>query len=160
MINTRDIVRLFVSIGACEGAGGIGSIFTIASIPTWYAALQKPVFTPPNSVFGPVWVTLYLLMGIALFLVWRRGLDVKGVRPAFIVFWVQLALNVLWTVTFFGLRSPLAGVVLIVILWLLILYTAIRFFRVSKAAGWLLIPYLAWVTLASYLNVGVWLLNP
>lgn len=83
MINTRDIVRLFVSIGACEGAGGIGSIFTIASIPTWYAALQKPVFTPPNSVFGPVWVTLYLLMGIALFLVWRRGLDVKGGQAGF-----------------------------------------------------------------------------
>jgi len=159
-MKSKDIVKLAGSIAACEGAGGIGSIFTVASIPTWYAALEKPTFTPPNSVFGPVWVTLYLLMGIAVFLIWRKGLEAEGVKPAFIIFWVQLVINVLWTVAFFGLKSPFAGVVLIILLWFAILFTIVRFFKVSKVAGGLLIPYIAWVSIASYLNVGVWMLNP
>lgn len=156
----KDIGKLVGSIAACEGAGGIGSIFTMSAIPTWYAALEKPAFTPPNAVFGPVWATLYLLMGIAIFLIWRKGLEVEGVKPAFIIFWVQLVINVLWSVVFFGLKSPLAGMVVIIILWFAILFTIIRFFKISKVAGGLLIPYIAWVSIASYLNVGVWMLNP
>ena len=156
----RDIGKLVASIVLCEGAGGIGSIFTVSAIPTWYAALEKPAFTPPNSVFGPVWVTLYLLMGIAVFLVWRRGLVEKGVRLAFTIFWVQLVLNVLWSVIFFGYKSPLGGVILIILLWVVILFTIIWFFKVSRIAGGLLIPYILWVSIASYLNVGIWVLNP
>ena len=155
-----NIARLVASIILWEGAGGIGSIFTTGAIATWYVALAKPAFTPPNSVFGPVWVTLYLLMAIAVFLVWRRGLGESGVKLAFIIFWVQLVINALWSVVFFGFRSPLGGVVVIIILWLLILFNIIRFFKVTPLAGWLLIPYILWVSIASYLNVGVWLLNP
>ncbi|MFC1937552.1 TspO/MBR family protein [Chloroflexota bacterium] len=155
----QDIAKLIGSILACEGAGAIGSIFTTPAIPTWYATLEKPAFTPPNSVFAPVWLTLYLLMGIAVFLVWRRGLRESGGKRAFALFWGQLVVNMLWSVVFFGLKSPLAGVVVIVILWLAILFTIIRFFRVSEPAGWLLTPYILWVSIASYLNIGVWLLN-
>lgn len=158
-MDSSDIVKLIVSIIACEGAGGIGSIFTVRSIPTWYAALKKPAFTPPNRAFGPVWITLYLLMGIAVFLVWRGGLEQSGVLTAFIIFWVQLAINILWSVIFFGFRSLVGGAVVIIILWILILATIISFFNVSGIAGGLLIPYIVWVSIASYLNIGVWRLN-
>jgi benzodiazapine receptor len=154
-----DIARLVGAIVACEGAGAIGAIFTTPAIPTWYAALQKPGFTPPNAVFSPVWITLYLLMAIAVFLIWRKGLKAEGVRPAFIVFWTQLVLNVLWSVVFFGLKSPLGGVIVILLLWFAILFAIVRFFPISRLAAWLLIPYIVWVSIAASLNIGVWLLN-
>ena len=154
-----DIIKLIISIVACEGAGGIGAIFTTPAIPTWYAGLKKPTFTPPNSVFGPIWITLYLLMGIAVFLVWREGLSQEGVTIAFAVFWGQLVLNILWSVIFFGLRSLLGGVVVIILLWIAILFNIILFFGVSSIAGGLLIPYIIWVTIAANLNVQVWKLN-
>jgi benzodiazapine receptor len=154
-----DVVKLVVSIVVCEAAGGIGAIFTTPAIPAWYANLKKPAFTPPNSVFGPVWITLYLLMGIAVFLVWREGLSQEGVMVAFTVFWVQLALNILWSVIFFGLRSLLGGMVVIFLLWIAILVTIIMFFGVSSIAGGLLIPYIVWVSIAANLNVQVWKLN-
>jgi benzodiazapine receptor len=158
-MSTADIIRLIVSIVACEGAGGIGSVFTRKAISTWYATLKKPAFTPPNSVFGPVWVTLYALMGITVFMVWREGLAQEGVRIAFIVFWVQMVLNILWSVVFFGRRSPLGGMVVILLLWAAILLTIIKFFAVSSVAGGLLVPYLVWVSIAANLNVRIWLLN-
>ena len=154
-----DIIKLIISIVACESAGGIGTIFTRDAISTWYASLKKPAFTPPNSVFGPVWITLYLLMGIAVFMVWREGLAQEGVRIAFIIFWVQLALNVLWSAIFFGLKSLLGGMVVILLLWIAILVNIIKFFGVSPVAGGLLIPYIVWVTIAASLNVRVWMLN-
>lgn len=154
-----DIVKLVASIVACEGAGGIGAIFTMRAIPTWYESLKKPAFTPPNSAFGPVWITLYLLMGIALFLVWREGLGQEGVTIAFIIFWVQLVLNILWSVIFFGLRSIIGGMIMILLLWIAILVNIIMFFGVSLIAGGLLIPYIIWVTIAANLNVQVWILN-
>jgi len=155
----RDILKLVVSIVVCEGAGGIGAIFTTPAISTWYAGLQKPSFTPPNSVFAPVWLTLYLLMAIAAFLIWRKGLNTKGAKPALILFLVQLVLNVLWSIIFFGLKSPLGGVVLILLLWIAILLAIIRFFKISPPAGGLLIPYIVWVSIAANLNVWVWILN-
>jgi benzodiazapine receptor len=156
----RDIIKLVVSIVACQGAGAIGSIFTTPAIPTWYATLQKPFFTPPSWLFAPAWITLYLLMGIAAFLIWRKGLGQKGVRAALVVFLVQLVLNALWSVVFFGLQSPLWGVVVILALWVAILLTIIRFFKLSTAAGALLVPYILWVSFASVLNVAIWVLNP
>jgi len=154
-----DIIKLIVSIVACQGAGGIGAIFTTPAIPTWYAGLRKPAFTPPNSVFGPIWVTLYLLMGIAVFLVWREGLSQDGVTVAFTLFWVQLALNVLWSVVFFGLKSLLGGMGVILILRAAILTNIIVFFGLSPVAGGLLIPYIIWVSIAANLNAQVWRLN-
>jgi benzodiazapine receptor len=155
-----NIIKLVISIVACECAGGIGAIFTTAAIPTWYAALQKPSFTPPNWLFAPAWTTLYLLMGIAAFLIWRKGLGQKGVKSALVIFLVQLVLNALWSVVFFGLKSPLYGMVVILALWVVILLTILRFFKLSTAAGALLLPYILWVSFASALNVSIWVLNP
>jgi translocator protein len=154
-----DVAKLIASMVACEGAGGIGAIFTTPAIPTWYKSLKKPTFTPPNSVFGPIWITLYLLMAIAIFLVWREGLSQEGVTIAFAVFWGQLVLNTLWSVIFFGIRSLLGGMVVIVLLWIAILFNIILFFGVSPIAAGLLIPYIIWVTVAVNLNVQVWKLN-
>jgi tryptophan-rich sensory protein len=154
-----DIAKLIVSVVVCEGAGGIGAIFTTPAIPTWYKGLKKPAFTPPNYVFAPVWITLYLLMAIAVFFVWREGLSQEGVIVAFAVFWGQLVLNILWSVVFFGLRSLLGGMVVIFLLWLAILANIILFFGISPIAGGLLIPYIIWVSIAANLNMQVWRLN-
>ncbi len=156
----KDIIRLIVSIVVCQGAGLIGSIATSRSVSTWYLTLQKPPFTPPNWLFAPAWTTLYLLMAIAAFLVWRTGLDKSSTRTALIIFLVQLVLNALWSFAFFGLQSPLYGVIVILALWLAILFTILKFFPISKAAGILLIPYILWVSFAAVLNISVLLLNP
>ena len=155
----RDIWKLVVSIIACLAAGAVGSIFTREAIPTWYATLEKPAFNPPNWLFAPVWTLLYIMMGIAAFMVWRKGLENRQVRIALIVFLVQLVLNALWSVAFFGLESPLFGVVVIAALWVAILFTVLKFYRISLAASVLLWPYLLWVTFAAVLNVSIWLLN-
>jgi benzodiazapine receptor len=159
VMSWEDIVKLVVSIVICEGAGGVGAIFTTPAIPTWYKGLKKPAFTPPDAVFGPVWITLYLLMGVAVFLVWREGFSQAGVTSAFIVFWGQLVLNILWSVVFFGLKSLLGGLVVIGLLWIAILASIILFFGVSPVAGGLLIPYIVWVSIAANLNLQVWRLN-
>lgn len=156
----REVVRLIVSIVVCQLAGGIGAIFTSASIPTWYASLNKPVFNPPNVVFFPVWTTLYTLMGIAAFLVWRKGLHERPVRVALGIFAVQLVLNTSWSIIFFGLQSLFVALIVIVFLWVVILVNIVTFWRISKAAGALLIPYILWVSFATLLNYSVWMLNP
>ncbi len=148
-----------VCIVACLAAGAIGFVFTRNAIPTWYAALEKPPFNPPNWLFAPVWTLLYILMGVAAFLVWRKGLENRQVRTALIVFLVQLILNALWSVVFFGLELPLYGFIVIVFLWLAILLTVLKFYRISLASSVLLWPYLLWVTFAAVLNESIWLLN-
>jgi len=155
----RDIWKLVVGIIACLAAGAIGSIFTRGAIPNWYATLEKPAFNPPNWVFMPVWTLLYIMMGIAAFLVWRKGLENRQVRIALIVFLVQLVLNALWSVAFFGLESPLYGLIVITVLWLAILFTTLQFYSISRVAGVLMLPYLLWVTFAAVLNESIWLLN-
>jgi len=155
----RDIWKLVVSIIACLAAGAVGSIFTRQAIPTWYATLEKPAFNPPDWLFAPVWTLLYLMMGVAAFLVWRKGLENRQVRIALIVFLIQLVLNALWSVVFFGLESPLYGLIVIAALWVAILFTVLKFYRISLAASVLLWPYLLWVTFAAVLNVSIWLLN-
>ncbi len=158
--NTKKyILKLVVSIVACLAAGAIGSIFTRSAIPTWYATLEKPAFNPPNWLFAPVWTLLDILMGIAAFLVWRKGLENRQVRIALIAFLVQLILNALWSVVFFGLQSPLYGLIVITVLWIAILFTTLKFYSISRAAGVLLWPYLLWVTFAAVLNESIWLLN-
>jgi benzodiazapine receptor len=159
-VKSRDVVKLLVSLVACQCAGIIGSIFTTPAIPTWYATLEKPSFSPPNWLFAPAWITLYLLMGVAAFLIWRQGLAQKGVRAALVIFLVQLVLNALWSVVFFGLQSPLWGVVVILALWVAILLTILRFFKLSTAAGSLMLPYILWVSFAAVLNIALFMLNP
>lgn len=156
----KDVLRLVVSIVVSQVAGGLGAIFTTPAIPTWYASLNKPAFNPPNWVFFPVWTTLYALMGIAAFLVWRRGLHERRVRVALVIFAIQLILNLAWTIIFFGLYSLFGAVVAIVLLWLAIVVNIVAFWRISKVAGALLIPYILWVSFAGLLNVSVWMLNP
>jgi benzodiazapine receptor len=161
MLNMKisDIWKLVVSIIASLAAGAIGSIFTRQAIPTWYTTLEKPAFNPPNWVFMPVWTLLYIMMGVAAFLVWRKGLENKQVRIALVLFLVQLVLNALWSVAFFGLQSPAYGLFVIELLWLAILFTVFSFYRISRVASVLLWPYLLWVTFASVLNSSIWLLN-
>ena len=153
------IIPLVLSIGVCFLAAGIGSFSTTSAIDTWYVTLQKPFFNPPNWVFGPVWTLLYLLMGISLYLVWITKTDKKTKRKAITFFFVQLALNVLWSILFFGLKLPSAAFVGIVLLWLTILMTIKNFLPISKVAGWLLIPYITWVSFASVLNLSLIILN-
>ncbi len=157
--NSRSLPRLVSAIAVCQLAGIIGSVFTVSSIPTWYAGLEKPFFAPPNWLFAPVWLSLYTLMGVSLYLVWSRGVDDRSVRAALSVFGIQLVLNALWSVLFFGLRSPLLGLIEIAALWIAIVATIVLFYRVSRAAGLLLVPYIAWVTIAAVLNGLIWSLN-
>lgn len=154
-----NILKLLASLAVVVAAGGVGSLATTRAIPTWYRGLAKPSFNPPDWLFGPAWTVLYLLMAVAAFLVWKQGFNSSGVKLALAVFLVQLALNALWSILFFGMRSPLAGLVNITVLWLVILATIVLFFRVSVLAGVLLLPYIAWVSFAAVLNAAVFLLN-
>lgn len=151
--------KLLASVAACQLAGILGAVFTRSAITTWYAALKKPWFTPPGWLFGPAWITLYLLMAVAAYLVWQKGLRHPGASAAMAAFALQLLLNAAWSPAFFGLRSPLAGAVIIVLLWLAILLTMVLFLKVSRPAAWLLLPYLLWVTYASALNISIYFLN-
>ncbi len=154
-----EIVLLVLSILVCQVAGFIGSIFTIPSIPTWYKNLKKPSFAPPNRIFGPVWITLYLLMGISLYLILREGLGSPQVQLGMGIFGIQLVLNVLWSFVFFGKKSLLGGLVVIVGLWVAILLTIISFLSVSLLAGLMLVPYILWSSFAAILNYSILKLN-
>lgn len=166
-MKTKNMLKLLVAIVVCQAAGFVGSLFTTPSIQTWYATLTKPTFNPPNWVFAPVWTTLFLLMGIAAFLVWRRldsgsgaGMtEKKNVKKALGIFLMQLVLNVLWSILFFGLHSPRTAFIEIICLWLAILVTMVSFAKVSKVASWLLLPYILWVSFAAFLNYSLWILN-
>jgi tryptophan-rich sensory protein len=152
----KSLLSLALFLAACFSAAIFGSLFTAQSVREWYPGLQKPAGTPPPWVFGPVWTVLYLLMAIAGWQVWERARGWSGARLALGLFFLQLALNALWSVLFFGLRNPAAGLAEITILWLAILATVIAFFPISRLAGWLMLPYLLWVSYASYLNFGIW----
>lgn len=154
-----NLFKLILSLIICQLAGFIGSIFTSPSISIWYNFLDKPSFTPPNWVFSPVWIILFVLMGISLYLIWEKSLRHPGVKSALLWFAVQLGLNMLWSIIFFGLKAPLFAFVEIIFLWIAILVTLINFLKVSKLAGALLVPYLLWVSFASVLNFSIWSLN-
>ena len=155
----KNILKLIVAIVISQLAGIIGSVFTMPAIEGWYANLAKPQLWPPNWIFAPVWTTLFFLMGIAAFLVWNKGLKRKHVKIALGIFIVQLVLNTFWSIIFFGLQSPGAALVEIIFLWLAILATIIAFAKISKPAAWLLVPYILWVSFASYLNLMIWMIN-
>lgn len=181
-MNYKNLFKLLVSIIICELAGVIGAIFTTPEIGAWYKTLNKPSFNPPNWIFGPVWTTLFVLMGISLYLVWVKNWQVKNelnfngkkawnsVSQKFftgtwqkanivIIFAVQLILNILWSVVFFGAHSPGAAFFVLLMLWIAIVYTIINFYRVSKTSAILLLPYILWVSFAGVLNYFLWMIN-
>ena len=139
-------------------AGGIGNLATLPNIPTWYAGLVKPAFNPPNWIFGPVWTVLYLMMALSLYRLLRRA-DSQPKIAAIIVFLVQLAFNAAWSVAFFGLHSPALGLIVIVVLWALIALTIKMALPLDRLAGYLLLPYLLWVSFAMVLNIAILVLN-
>jgi len=178
----KNVIKLIISIVVCQLAGVIGAVFTTPAISGWYASLEKPSFNPPNWVFGPVWTALYFLMGISLYLVWKKNWvsdspinpeEQKSWNPisdrlwtgswraknVIIIFFFQLVLNILWSVIFFGLKAPYFAFFEMLALWFSILYTIINFHRVSKKAGLLLLPYILWVSFALVLNFSIWWLN-
>lgn len=149
-------LKLAVSILLSLGAGFLGSAATAPAIESWYANLDKPFFNPPNWIFAPVWTLLYIFMAIAFYLIWISGKKIK--RPA-ILYFVQLGLNTFWSILFFGLKIPSVALLEIIILWIFIYLTAQSFYKINKLAGYLLIPYLAWVSFATLLNYYIVLLN-
>jgi len=149
------VLILFFAI--CLGVGGLGSFFTANSVRDWYPRLRKPAGTPPSWVFGPVWTTLYVLMAVSAWLVWREYH--WGATPALLIFFAQLALNAAWSGIFFGSRMPGVAFAEIVMLWLAIAFNMLIFFWLVPASAWLLLPYWLWVTYAMYLNFGIWRLN-
>lgn len=154
-----DWKKLIISIGLCQLAGIVGGLFTYSSIPTWYESLVKPVFVPPSWLFSVIWPLLYLLMGIALYIIWEKGLQSPEIRIAAKVFVFQLFLNILWSVLFFGLRSPIMGFIEILVLWFVIVVNIVLFYRISRSAGMLLVPYILWVSFAVCLNYSIMVLN-
>ena len=154
-----DFIALVIAIAVPLAAGGLGAIPTASAIPTWYRGLKKPPWNPPDWIFAPTWTALYVLMGVAAWLVLRVGWDNPSVVLALILFAAQLILNVLWSWIFFGLRSTGWALAEIVVLWIAVLVTLIQFYSLSAAAGLLLVPYLLWVTFATLLNATVRRLN-
>lgn len=161
---SRDWVLLFSLVLVCQLSGVLGSVFTFSAIPLWYVTLTLPPIAPPSWIFGPVWTTLYTLMGIALFMVMKtRGLDASRARLrdwGIALFFVQLFANTLWSVLFFGTRNPTAAFVDIILLDLLVLATTVLFVRVNRVAALLMAPYLVWILFATYLNYQIMVLNP
>jgi benzodiazapine receptor len=158
MFNRESWVSLVPFVVVCFTAAGIGSLFTSKSVNTWYTQLRKPEWTPPNWIFGPAWTTLYLMMAISAWLVWRSS-DWYSARFALALFAIQLVLNTMWSIAFFGLHEvgPAFGEILL--LWMMIIATAVAFLPLSLLAAWLLIPYIVWVAFASYLNFRIWQMN-
>jgi tryptophan-rich sensory protein len=155
---TKGLIAAISSIAIALAAGGLGGLATASSVSTWYAGLNKPAFNPPNAVFGPVWTTLYVLMAVAAWRVWRAGPD-GGRRPALTVYAVQLTLNLAWSFIFFGLRQPGFALGEVVLLLASVVVTGVLFWRVDRPAGLMMIPYAAWVSFASLLNFEIWRLN-
>ncbi len=149
---------LIVFLAVCLGAGGLASILTVDSVRSWYPQLRKPAGTPPSWVFGPVWTTLYVLMAVSAWLVWREY-GWLGARFPLAIFFAQLALNVAWSGIFFGSRLPGVALAEIIVLWLAVLFNVVLFHWLHPVAALLLLPYFLWLTYAAYLNFGIWRLN-
>lgn len=153
----NNTLKLVIAIVVPQLLGGLGAFVTVSSIGSWYQSIEKPFFTPPSWVFGPAWTLLYLMMGLAVFLVWKSNHLFK--KQALGVFMAQLVLNVLWSPAFFGLESPILGLVIIIPLWVLILVCIKLFFPINKIAAYLMVPYILWVSFAMLLNASIWYLN-
>lgn len=155
----NKIFLLISSIIFSHLAGVIGAFATRESVGTWYQTLEKPFFTPPGWVFGPVWITLYTLMGISLYLIIIRGFKKKEVKIALMFFGLNWILNAVWSIIFFGLHNPLVALLEIIILDIIVVITIIKFWKINKVAGLLLVPYILWLILATALNFAIFYLN-
>lgn len=159
-MNKNNFWKLVVSIAMCQGAGVVGSLFTAPSIAGWYQFLNKPAFSPPNWLFGPVWITLYTLMGISFYLIWSGGLNKKGAKFALGFFVAHLFVNAGWSIVFFGLHNiSFAFAVILVLLTMIIILIKFLFCSINRLASNLLIPYLVWVSIATFLNYSLMVLN-
>jgi benzodiazapine receptor len=154
-----ELSKILLSIIICQAAGVVGSVFTSSSVFTWYPTLIKPSFTPPGWIIGIVWTILFTLMGISLFLIWQEGPGRADVKRAIYIFAAQLVVNMLWSWAFFGLQSPLSGLAVIIVLWILIILTMVKFRPISWKSALLLVPYILWVSFAALLNFIIWRLN-
>jgi tryptophan-rich sensory protein len=152
-------MKLLISILIPVLVGAISGFFTMSGVNGWYAVANKPWFNPPNWIFAPVWTALYVLMGIALFLVWRSDADKAIKQTAIALFAIQLTLNFFWSIIFFKLQQPGWAFSEIILMWVMILLTILWFGKISSPAAWLLVPYISWVSFASVLNYYVWRLN-
>jgi len=157
--DSRQWLMLAIFVSICIAVGGFGAIYTESPRAVWFDTLRQPDWSPPAWLFGPVWAILYLFMAVAAWLVWRNARSYRQTAGALILFGIQLALNLAWSGIFFGLRSPGAAFIEILILWVAIVATMIAFWRVTRLAGLLFVPYLLWVTFASALNYAIWQLN-
>ncbi|HOK91754.1 MAG TPA: tryptophan-rich sensory protein [Spirochaetota bacterium] len=153
-----NYIKLVISIAIPLFIGFIGSFFTSSSVDTWYKTLKKPDFNPPNWVFSPVWTLLFILIGLSFYIIWKNNFGGKKVL-LLNIFFTQLFANLIWSLFFFGLRSPFWALIDIIVLWLAILVNIIVFYRVSKPAGILLVPYILWVSFAALLNFYLYILN-
>ena len=154
----KNGIALIAILALCFAVSGLGALSTMSSVDTWYATLAKPPFNPPDWVFGPVWTLLYAMMAVAAWRVWREPRTPPR-NLGLVMFWIQLSLNLAWSILFFGMRSPVTALFCILMLLLAIIVTLRSFFRVDRVAGWLLVPYLAWVSFATVLNASIWYLN-
>ncbi len=159
----KNYIKLIISILIPLAIGYFSSFFNLNAIPTWYATLNKPFFNPPNWIFGPVWTILYVLIGISIYLVWTSKAKIKSEKQrkkkAYYIFAIQLILNFLWTVLFFGLNLILPALIEIILLWFAILINIIFVYKISKTSSYLLIPYFLWVSFATLLNIYFLILN-
>lgn len=156
-MSMKNLFALVVFLVVCLGIAAVAGLVTVANIPIWYAGLAKPSFTPPNAIFGPVWTLLYILIAISGWMVWRK-IGFSPDRPL-VIYGLQLALNFAWSFIFFGAHLIGLAVIDILLLWLAIVWNIVMFWRVDRVAAALLVPYLAWVSFASALNIAVWRLN-
>lgn len=154
-----NIVKAIIAIAIPLMVGATSGFFTISGVESWYQTIQKPSWNPPNWIFGPVWTTLYVMMGIALFLVWKEDTSEELKKIAIGLFAVQLTLNFFWSFIFFNQQQPGWALVEIIAMWFFILLTIFAFAQVNKTAAWLLVPYISWVSFATILNYTIWQLN-
>lgn len=153
-------VKIAIALIVCLLVGYSASVVTRPSVASWYPTLIKPIFNPPNWIFMPMWTLLYILMAVAAGLVWDKIKEQnEEVKKALAFFLIQLTLNAIWSYLFFGLKNPMLALIEIALLWLMIYETYLKFIKINKTAGYLLIPYLAWVAFAAILNASIWWLN-
>ncbi len=156
----NKVIKILVVVAICLAVGYFSGTVTRSAILDWYPTLEKPSFNPPNWIFAPVWTALYVMMGVAAGLVWSRiDIEKELVKKALVFFIIQLVLNALWSYLFFGLKNPMLAGLEIILLWLMIYETYVQFAKINKIAGYLFIPYLAWVSFAAVLNASIWWLN-
>ena len=155
----NNLTKLVIAIAIPLAIGGTAGFFTATGVDSWYQTINKPSWNPPGWIFGPVWTTLYVMMGVALFFVWKSDVNEQLKRSAITLFAIQLVLNFFWSFIFFNQHQPGWALVEIIVMWVFILLTIFSFAPISKTAAWLLVPYISWVSFATILNYTIWKLN-